>query len=148
MNSEDPLKGASAFTIELWLATQGDGRLLGNHDGTNGYLLDIKDGNPRLTINAVAASATTSLAIGAWTHVAAVWGGSSVTVYVNGQVAGSRSGVAAPATSSAGFLIGAGSNGALAGAAAMLDEITLHGRALNQGEIKAIAAVGAGGRCK
>lgn len=85
-----------------------------------------------------------------WSHVAATFDDGKKVLYVNGMPVASRAGLpafkynAGPAP----VLIGAGWSGfeSIPSFQGRLDEVTLYGRALNEGEIMAIANAGAAGK--
>lgn len=108
----------------------------------------IDDVSSRRPIDHVAPAS--SLLDGQFHHVAATWDQQTATVYVDGVAVGtgpSRGGLIAPAASTPvriGAKSGLGSSFAFQG---IVDEPTVWGRALDAGEVAAIAAAGLAGKC-
>ncbi len=94
-------------------------------------------------------TSVSTIATGVWYHVAAVRGSDYLQLYVNGQLE-AQTGVSFPQDYGA-YPLYLGSSGQpswdhrLAGA---LDEVSLYNRALSSGEIAAIYAAHAGGKCR
>ena len=77
--------------------------------------------------------------IGAWQHIAGVWNGSSVMIYVNGILKGSTTGVTGPhlnSTVTNSVVLGYESAGSGESFNGSLDEVRIWTRALCQGEIQ------------
>jgi hypothetical protein len=103
----------------------------------DGYLLDITDSKLRFLVGYLAVSSSTPPPTNAWTHVAGVYDGQSVRVYVNGAIAGTTWGDATAHTNAQPLRLGADSNGG-SRFKGDLDEVSLYARALSGAEIKAL----------
>jgi len=115
--------GSSEFTLEAWVCpanTSGYQTIFSHSNGMNGYCLRLECGTPVFRSYMVYpefgeyATYGTSLAPGAWTHIAVVRWGERETVYVNGV--DSWGGVELPAWSalypcSGPLMVGAGTSG-------------------------------------
>lgn len=89
-----------------------------------------------------------SLPLGIWTHVAGTWDGTVMRAYVNGVVQQDVSAIIGPLSGTATPLrIGRGDTTSL-GFHGRIDELTIYDHALTAGEIAAIHAAGAFGKCK
>ncbi len=91
---------------------------------------------------------TNSLTLNAWNHVALVRDGANRSLYVNGTLAGATNVTPATTADSSGSAIGnvtvTDPTSAFEG---QVDEVSLYFRALSAGEIAAINAAGAAGKC-
>ncbi len=115
--------------------------------GTNGYELSLAStGLPFVRFNQSTGpdlyrvNATTIAAVGVWMHVAATYDGTTMSLYIDGVLEGSKAGPTAIATNALNLGIGAQPNGAtpLQGA---LDEVLLYNTALTPAQIAALATV-------
>lgn len=144
------LRFTGAFTIDAWIypnATGGrvvDKITAGSGDG---YLLDTWGGVIRFLFDGQTLSGATTIPTGAWSHVAGVYDGAEMRVYLNGTLDGTRATTAAVPTNALPLRIGAASDG---GSLfwGLIDEVELFGRSLSQAEIQAIVAAGSAGKCK
>ena len=95
---------------------------------------------------------TNSLPVNQWTHFAATYDGSALTIYVNGILEGQTAynGGIFPGTND--LLIGAAladaGGGALSPFAGLIDEPATYNRAVSSAEIQAIYNAGSAGKCK
>lgn len=88
--------GTGNFTVEAWVlptslrAASGENNIIGNAS-TNGWLLGYFANSIYLasTNNGYTVQISYTLTIGAWSHIAAVRNGNTVTIYVNGTSIGS-----------------------------------------------------------
>jgi len=140
----------SQITIDAWIKPSAlGGRVVdkitaGGHDG---YLLDTYGGVIRFQIGSDSVSGSTSLPIGTWSHIAGVYDGSQMTVYLNGVLDGSLTISIPIPVNSLPLRIGADSNGSSL-FSGLIDEVELFNRALSIGEIQAIYNAGSAGKCK
>lgn len=109
--------GQGAFTIEAWLfAERFDSRtgLLCKTEGSD-YGIFVNDGRPSFSVHLdgayVAARAPeVVLEVGRWHHVAGVYDGQSVSLYVDGQLVANKSGSGKRDTNALPLIIGADVN--------------------------------------
>jgi len=148
-----PVSMSGQFTTSLWIkpsSVSGTRRVISNFsDG--GFDLHLYSGSGSVIFRVYRDGALTASAeggplppVGAWTHLAGVWNGSSVLLYVNGQLRASAPTGQTPETSSATIKVGALGNLGLrqedfAGA---VDEVMLFNRPLSASEIATIYSLG------
>lgn len=100
---------SGAFTVEAWVRPQAGGVMTivrKDSNASSGYALTLATGGfPRFEVfqPAAAAQSPVALATGVWSHVAGVYSGTEVRVYVNGILA-SSSAASGPLTIAAGYL--------------------------------------------
>ncbi len=144
------LELTAAITIDAWI----DASVLGGRivdkitaGGTDGYMLDTLAGNLRFIIGGNVLSSTTPLPTSAFTHVAAVYDGLHMTVFINGAPAGTltTAGGAIP-TSTLPLRIGADSTGNTR-FTGIIDEVRVFDRALAVADVQAIYQQGSAARC-
>jgi len=82
------------------------------------------------------ARGTAALALNTWSHLAATYDGTTLRLYVNGALAGSRA-VASPLITSTGVLRIGGNNVWGEWFAGLIDEVRLYNKALSATEIQA-----------
>jgi hypothetical protein len=145
------LELTGAITIDAWVSSPAfGGRIVDKIQayGSNGYMLDTYQDRLRMNVGPNAVSSTTLLPMGAMTHVAGVYdGSSSITLYVNGSLVGTGSFTPQTTpTSQLPLRIGADSNGTSL-FTGIIDEVRLFGRALSAVEILAIYRAGGAARC-
>jgi hypothetical protein len=144
------LELTSAITIDAWInPTVLGGRIVDKitAGGADGYMLDTYAGYLRFIVGNASLSSTSPLTTGTFTHVAAVYDGSHMTVYIDGIAAGTMvTAVAAIPTNLLQLRMGADSSGGSL-FTGIIDEVRIFGRALSLGEIQAIAQQGSAPRC-
>jgi Concanavalin A-like lectin/glucanases superfamily len=89
-----------------------------------------------------------SVAANTWYHIAAVKGANTISLYVNGLLAGQTTLGPFTDTNATGLLIGAKNSIEGAHTNGLVDEVTLYNRALSLSEIQAIFAAGGSGKYK
>lgn len=132
------LQTSSAISVEAWInARQLGGRIVDRitANGTDGYLLDTYQGKLRMLIGSTWLDSTASLTTGRPVHVAGVYDGSSMTVYIDGVAAGRRSLSGAIPGTALPLRFGADSSGASL-FNGMIDEIRIWNRGLSAAEIE------------
>jgi hypothetical protein len=151
--SSPSLQPTTALTIEAWIdpTIATTGRIVDKitPGATDGYLLDIVSSQLRFGIGAdsVNSGATALLVAGRFTHVAGVYDGTTLNVYINGvRVANKATLLTTVAVNSLALHIGADLMGATR-FSGLIDEVRIYSRALPAAEIAAIAAAGAAARC-
>ncbi len=144
------LRVAGQITIDAWINPSAlGGRIVDKITAGlgDGYLLDTNGGSVRLLFDGQSLTGTSALPTGTWTHVAGVYDGAQMRVYVNGTLDGTFNGNAAIPTNALPLRIGADSNGGNL-FSGLIDEVEILNRALSQAEIQAIVAAGSAGKCK
>lgn len=141
----DPL---NTITVEAWVNsanTTFNGVIIGNyHNSTNTemqFLLRrdfdtftfwVNDGTGFKTVD----SGLASVVVNTWQHVAGVWDGSSLHIYVDGILKGTTTGVTGSSFATTNNNIVIGSNSYPEHYAGSIDEVRIWNRALNQCEIQ------------
>ncbi len=115
--------------------------------GSDGYLLDTFGSRIRLIIDGQGLSGTTSLPTGAWSHIAGVYDGAQMRVYLNGALDGTLNTSVAIPTNALTLRIGAASDGS-SRFTGLIDEAEVFSRALSQAEVQAIVGAGSAGECR
>jgi hypothetical protein len=92
-------------------------------------------------------SGTTSIVSNTWYHVAGLWNGSNLLVYVSGSLDGSANSTRNPKLGAAALRIGARGDDAATPFAGLIDEVQIYNRALSASEIQAIYQAGTNGMC-
>jgi hypothetical protein len=132
---------STAMTVDAWIhASALGGRIIDKSTagGVDGYLLDTSGGKLRLLVGSNSVTSTAPLRTGEWTHVAGVYDGATMTVYVNGALAGSEpTTLASIPTNDLALRIGADSTGGTRFAGAV-DEVRVFKRALGAPDIKVL----------
>ncbi len=144
------LRVTGAFTIDAWInPTATGGRVVDKitAGGSDGYLLDTWGGVVRFLFDGQSLSGATAIPTGTWSHVAGVYDGAEMRVYLNGTLDGTRATSAAVPTNALPLRIGAASDGGSL-FSGLIDEVELLDRGLSQAEIQAIVAAGSAGKCK
>ena len=122
ISDNDLLDMPSAFTIELWvnstdLSSQSS---FVSHEAyqSNGYMLGVNQGGPAYVFFRIATAGGsnvtetgTTLSTNQWYHIAAVYDGTNMYLYLNGVRSGTQTASSAPITSSTSFCIGGYTNG-------------------------------------
>jgi hypothetical protein len=146
-----PLNLTSALTLEAWVlsGTSQTARIVNKitANTVDGYLLDVVAGKARLYVGNQTVTGGSLLPVGVFVHVAGVFDGTSLTVYVNGLNDGSKNVPAMNApVNTLPLRIGADS-AAMNQWSGLIDEVSLYSRALKPAEVQAIYATGSGGKC-
>ena len=161
------------LTVDAWVNLAGPGSspnpvVLGKWDdineGTAGYILILTEqGGGTFKVgffvssdgtNFSGATATTNLQVGTWYHLAGVFDGSSVTIYVDGVLEASAPHAGGIFNTPADFEIGADDDAGPIGPGlfhvfnGLIDEVEIYDRALSASEIQAIFNAGSAGKCK
>lgn len=142
------LASLNTITVEAWVNptnTTFNGVIIGNyHNSTNTemqFLLRrdfdtftfwVNDGTGFKVVDSGLASVT----INSWQHVAGVWDGSSLYIYVDGVLKGITTGVTGSSFASTNNSIAIGSNSYPEHFTGSIDEVRIWNRALNQCEIE------------
>jgi len=149
----------SPMSFELWVYRTGGAsvqHLLGKRvpgSGISGinYQLDFEDspgpfgsGIVFITGSGNFAASGTTLPVGQWTHLAGTFDGSTLRLYVNGELKASSAGTLG-APNGASLMIGG--SGGYATFGGLIDELALYGRTLTATEIQAIYSAGSSGKC-
>jgi hypothetical protein len=128
--------------------TDGTGwALLGNADGTVSFLFGLGGGDPS---NLVAVTTTSGVLDGSWHHVAGVFDGTALEVYLDGVMEDGTAFEGTPANNARGFSIGSSWGGGtpVRYFRGIVDEVDVFDRALAPEEVLAIYAAGGAGKCK
>lgn len=141
------------LTIETWVFPDpvGSARIVDKVTGgtSDGYLFDTIGGKLRFGVSAGGSMSNAEIASGAWTHVAGVYDGVNVRLYIDGvgetptPATGSISTNAFPLTIGANHETSAGDLWS-----GEIDELAIYNRGLSATEIAAIFEAGADGKCK
>jgi YVTN family beta-propeller protein len=114
--------------------------------GLRGYLLRIVGGKLQGAICDASlygaqhpASGATTITTGVWHHVAAVYDGATIKVYLDGILDGSAPTITAPVDGSASLKIGARGDDADTRLNGLIDEVRIYDQALSSTEIQALA---------
>lgn len=159
----NPVDYTGGITFELWVQSfdsLGFKTILTNGGGISsaesGIGLVLIDGVLRLSANHSAPGQTTFVAFGpfiadgSFHHVAATWTGDTspdgARLYIDGVLTTSATAAASVSLSSRGIDVG-GHRIHGYHSRAVIDEITIYGRALSQAEIASIFQAGSGGKC-
>jgi len=125
--------------------------------GTAGYGLFIDaDGRPSFNLSATgsdgtSAKASTPVAPGTFTHVAGVWTGSQMQLFVNGVLTASTPFSGPMHVTNVPLFIGGYNPAYTSGPDSLIgvvDELEIHGRALTTDEIGSIFRAGSAGKCR
>ena len=130
------------ITIEAWIkpaSVSQDERIVDDIGvgGTDGFLLDLIGGTPRLIIGSVGLSAASSLPVAnVWYHIAGTYDGSQMSIYVNGVLEGSMSSSGSIPTNGYNLLIGTEQDSLGNFFNGVIDEVRLWSTALNADQIR------------
>ncbi|PYK29702.1 MAG: hypothetical protein DME57_09485, partial [Verrucomicrobia bacterium] len=146
------------FTIDAWIKTTdntSEHGIVEKYDGggQNGYFFRLASGTGRLVfgicngVTCESVAGATQVSISTFHHVAAIFDGSSLKVYLDGNLDGSASTSIAPGDGTNPLEIGArgGSPGNFF--SGLVDEVELFNRALSDTEVASIFAAGSAGKC-
>lgn len=138
------------ITIDAWINPAATGGRVVDKitaGGADGYLLDTYGGVVRLIVDSHGLSGTTAIPTGTWSHVAGVYDGAQMRVYLNGTLDGTLDTTSAIPTNALPVRIGAASDGGSL-FSGLIDEAEIFDRGLSQAEIQAIVNAGSEGKCK
>lgn len=144
------LRVTGQITIDAWIYPAATGGRVVDKitaGGADGYLLDTYGGVVRLIVDSHGLSGTTAIPTGTWSHVAGVYDGTQMRVYLNGTLDGTLDTTAAIPANTLPVRIGAASDGGSL-FNGLIDEVEVFNRGLSQPEIQAIVAAGSAGKCK
>jgi hypothetical protein len=135
------LNPTTGITIDAWVnPTGGTGRIIDKITAfaTDGYVLDLQGGQVRFDVGGDMVFTQQTIPGGVYTHVAGVYDGATIAIYINGELAVSQpTQVTAIPTNTQRLRIGADSNdGSLFVGA--IDEPRIFGRALTGDEIRTL----------
>jgi hypothetical protein len=135
---DDSLDLTGAFTIDAWIASPGsEGRIVDKITpfGSDGYLVDMLGGFLRIYVAGDSVLSAEALPRGPLTHIAAVYTGTALQVYVNGVLSAEKpTSVTAIPVNTRPLRIGADSGGGSL-FNGTIDEPRIFSRALGQAEI-------------
>jgi hypothetical protein len=144
------LEVTGQLTIDAWInAVSLGGRVVDKIAAgqANGYLLDTYGGRVRFIVDGQILSGSSTLPTGTWVHIAGVYDGSEMRVYLNGALDGSLALSGPIPTNNLTLRIGAASDaGSLF--SGLVDEVEVFNRGLSQAELQAIVTAGSAGKCK
>jgi fibronectin type 3 domain-containing protein len=147
VNSSSSVNFTSAMTVEAWVNPSALGNpyrtvVFREQPGNEVYVLYANEtSNPKAPVAEVYvggykdAIGTTTLATGAWTHLAETFDGSSVRLYVNGTLVSTTAAAGALASSTSPLRIG-GNNIWGEYFSGLIDEVRVYNRALSAAEIQ------------
>lgn len=151
------LQQTGPFTLEAWVkpsavATSPGEGIIERYDtpANNGYILRLDAGNHVQawvlgpTQSALVTGAT-AIAVGSWHHLAAVFDGSHLTVYVDGKVDNTIATSITPGAGSGPLRLGARGDDANQRLSGGLDEVAVYDHALSASEIQSHYELGTGG---
>ncbi len=144
------LRVTGQITIDAWINPVATGGRVVDKitaGGADGYLLDTYGGVIRFLVDSQGLNGATPLPTGTWSHVAGVYDGAQMRVYLNGTLDGTFATTVAIPTNSLPLRIGAASDGG-SSFNGLIDEVEVFNRALSQAEIQAIVTAGSAGKCK
>jgi hypothetical protein len=114
-------------------------------DGVNGYIFSLNNNSITNGLlfysGGVNASTSNVITLNRWQHVASVFNGSTVTLYVNG-IAVSTQAQPALTASTASLGIGIRPADSLRGFDGIIDEVRIYNRALSDSEMKQLYGMG------
>ncbi len=138
------------ITIDAWInPSELGGRVVDKMTagGSDGYLLDTYGGVVRFIVGGTVLSGSTFLPTGTWSHIAGVYDGSQMIVYVNGVQDGSVAVSGLIPVNALPLRIGADSAQASL-FDGRIDEVELFNTALSAAELQAIVGARSDGKCK
>jgi hypothetical protein len=143
--SSASLSPTKAITLEAWVnPTALGGRFINKitNFGHDGYLLDNQGGKLRMIVGTHTLSSAASLATGTWTHVAGVYDGANMTVYINGVASGTVAAADAIPVNAFPLILGA-DEGGTNGFKGFIDEVRIHDRGFTAAEVATLHGAGA-----
>lgn len=137
------------ITMSAWIKPNSFGQnnfgRIVHKDGVNGYIFSLNNSSITNGLlfysGGVNASTSNVITLNRWQHVASVFNGSTVTLYVNG-VAVSTQAQPAPTASTASLGIGIRPADSLRGFDGIIDEVRIYNRALSDSEMKQLYGMG------
>jgi hypothetical protein len=143
----------NTLSYEMWIkpANVQNGRIadMASSSGTDGFLLELSGGHLRAAFGANSAIGSATIPADVYTHVAAVYDGTHIRLYVNGALD-----TATPATTpgavpitSVPLLVGAGQSPGTA-FNGQIDEIEFYLGVLTAADVQSIHGAGGAGKCK
>lgn len=147
VTNDSGLNPSSALSISAWLKpltwNNGNRRILQKGLTDNQYRLTAESGVLRFHIAGKSALTTGLPPINTWSHLAAIYDGAGLKLYLNGSLVTSNSGSGAIPSTADPLFIGTKSDVAPGGDRfnGELDEIRLYNRALTLSEIQTLAGV-------
>ena len=145
------------FTLEAWIKPNGVAAdpglgIIERYDAPakNGYILRLAGGNHLQAwvlgpSGYVLVTGSTVIPAGCWHHVAAVFNGTSLTVYVDGQADGSKAATLAPGAGSGDLRIGARGDDANQRFSGGIDEVAVYNQGLSTNQVATHFLTGASG---
>jgi len=136
----------SAFTLEAWIYPTRfrtnifEGTVISKESNAGGFALNVGgDGQGRIVMGnpnwIEAVIPAKSISLNQWSHIAAVYDGSSLKFYVNGTLKATTVNAGSIASSTSPLYIGASAAFGGRGFAGGIDEVTIWNKALSQAEI-------------
>lgn len=107
--------------------------------GGDGYLLDLLGGKLRMIAHGGAASSSVSISTGVFSHVAGVYDGSIIKVYVNGVLEGSSNFIGNTLGNAHPLRIGVDSTESANFFSGLIDDVHIYNHALSSTEIQNMA---------
>ena len=146
------------FTIDAWINTNDNTTehgIVEKYDGSgqNGYFFRISNGTGKLAfgicngVTCDSVGGATQISTGTFHHVAAVYDGTSLKVYLDGNLDGSNATGSAPTDGTNPLEIGARGGSPFNFFSGLIDEVELFNKALSDTDIGAIFAAGSEGKC-
>ncbi len=146
---------ATPFSIEAWVNVQGAVSAASKRivdkitaGGSDGYLLDISGQKVRLVAGNKTVSGLTNVTGDAWHHVAGVWDGTNLRVYLDGVQDNTLAEAPTLAANALPLRIGAQQAGGGSQFTGFIDEVVLYRRARSAAEIQAAFTANANGYCR
>ncbi|MBI3852594.1 MAG: immunoglobulin domain-containing protein [Verrucomicrobia bacterium] len=151
----------SPMTVDMWAfrtSTNAAQHLIGKRSGctsssTEGTFQLVFDGaGAGLAFGPPGGSCACSgqsLPLNTWTHLAGTFDGTTLRLFINGQLAATTPGSLGPANTAPLKIADSGTCGADYGAAfgGLIDEVSIYNRALSTNEVQAIYNAGVAGKC-
>ncbi|HWQ33398.1 MAG TPA: FG-GAP-like repeat-containing protein [Blastocatellia bacterium] len=151
------LTPSAQMTLEAWInpsalssADNSANRVIDkeNQGTIDGYLLDVLQGRPRAIFGGLSRylSGNATIPLNAWTHLAAVYDGAQIRLYVNGTLDASAAATGAIPANTLPLRIGANQSGGEL-FQGLIDEPGIYNRALTASEIQAVFNASSAGKC-
>jgi VCBS repeat-containing protein len=134
---------SSSLTVAAWInpTTVSDARIFDKitSGAADGYLLDVVGGKLRLQIGGTAVTGATTINAAQWTHIAGVYDGSTIKVYINGVLDATAAYSGHAPVNARDLRLGADSNGTSL-FSGRIDEAVAYNVALSASEIAALVS--------